>query len=265
MENLNKRPSKGILRFSEGSSRSNSVEKDIKWDEANIKETLHPDDKDYGFMRIDEPPTPYSRSPHGHSGEESDEDDSQAKTNDLLERVSRKIKEPPVTIENVENLGLDESELEAIEKQDLDDETMNGASLNSTTISEDAFVASTSHQQSPSELSSRTAMIDDSDISRASGSSCNVSDFELKRKRHYNEFHAVRLAKKLMQKELDDKEDDDDDDDEDKPNDDHEDEHNNDGGHQHQDHNTEARGESSSGNEQTRQKNEDVCFEESST
>jgi len=191
MENLNKRPSKGILRFSEGSSRSNSVEKDIKWDEDNIKETLHPDDKDYGFMKIDEPPTPYSRSPHGHSGENSDEEDSQAKTSDLLERVSKKIKEPPVTIENIESL-LDESDLDAIEKEDPDASFENG----------DFSEASTSQS-----LRSR-------ETSRASSSS--ITDFELKRKRHYNEFHAVKLAKKLMQKELDDDDDDDDNNNEDK-------------------------------------------------
>ena len=159
MENLNKRPSKGILRFSEGSSRSNSVEKDqIKWDETNIKETLHPNDKDYGFMRIDEPPTPYSRSPGCLSGENSDDEEEMQekvnKTSDLLERVSRKIKEPPVAIDSVEDL-LDDSE---------------------------------------------------SETSRA-GSSTSKNDFEIKRKRHYNEFHAVKLAKKLMQKELEDDDD----------------------------------------------------------
>lgn len=203
MENLNKRPSKGILRFSEGSSRSNSVEKDIKWDEANIKETLHPDDKDYGFMKIDEPPTPYSRSPHGHSGENSDDEEMQEnRTNDLLERVSRKIKEPPVTIENVEDL-LDESVLDAIER-DSDGEIMNGgASCSSTT---ETGAASTLHH------SSSGLRFHDSE-SRASGSSGSLSDFELKRKRHYNEFHAVKLAKKLMQKELDDDDDNDDDND----------------------------------------------------
>lgn len=193
MENLNKRPSKGILRFSEGSSRSNSVEKDIKWDEANIKETLHPDDKDYGLMKIDEPPTPYSRSPHGgQSGENSDDEDLQAKTNDLLEKVSKKIKEPPVTIEDVEGL-LDENDLDAIEKTNLDDESLNGTNF----ISDLQQTASTS--QSP---------CSNDETSRASSS--NTSDFELKRKRHYNEFHAVKLAKKLMQKELDDDEDEDD-------------------------------------------------------
>lgn len=204
MENLNKRPSKGILRFSEGSSRSNSVEKDIKWDEANIKETLHPDDKDYGHMRIDEPPTPYSRSPHGHSGENSDDEDMQQqnKTSDLLEKVSRKIKEPPVTIENVEDL-LDESVLDAIES---DSENINGATAcSSTTLDSVSF--------QPSRRSSSSYGQEEPDSSSRGGSS--VSDFEMKRKRHYNEFHAVKLAKKLMQKELDDDGDEEEEDEED--------------------------------------------------
>lgn len=192
MENLNKRPSKGILRFSEGASRSNSVEKDIKWDETNIKETLHPDDKDYGYMKIDEPPTPYSRSPHGHSGENSDDEEADKNTTDLLEKVSKRIKEPPVTLENVEGL-LDESDLDAIVDEDAGDRMENGDELNTSCVSAQS-VASTSTSRSP-RLSTDGA----------------ISEFELKRKRHYNEFHAVKLAKKLMEKELNDDDDGDDD------------------------------------------------------
>ncbi|KAH7970170.1 hypothetical protein HPB49_000652 [Dermacentor silvarum] len=50
---------KAILKPS-GSFESRLSAQDLKWDEQNIKETFHPKNKDYGFMIVDEPKTPYN-------------------------------------------------------------------------------------------------------------------------------------------------------------------------------------------------------------
>ncbi|XP_045102982.1 protein phosphatase inhibitor 2-like isoform X1 [Portunus trituberculatus] len=148
-DNLSKQPRKGILKNSssfEGNERQR--EKGTKWDEMNILATLHPKDKDYGHMKIDEPKTPYTKYNEGHSDDEQDGLDA-----DLL---AKKIQ-----------LGGNELP-KALVEPEVEEEL--------------------SEEESAEEKEKRKI-------------------FEMKRKQHYNEYYAVKLARKLME---DDSEEDDD-------------------------------------------------------
>ncbi|KOC70179.1 Protein phosphatase inhibitor 2 [Habropoda laboriosa] len=109
-ENLSKRPPKGILKSSSSFdnpdvSRPN---KETKWDEMNIIATLHPPEKDYGHMKIDEPKTPYNYE--GLQGEfEFDQLDSTAVAAKLAEGSKPKI---------FEESSEDEEEKETLEERE---------------------------------------------------------------------------------------------------------------------------------------------------
>lgn len=134
-----------------------SQDKDIKWDEMNILQTLHPPDKDYGHMKIEEPKTPYayySEESEGHS-------DSELKVKEidpenLAELLSKTTKEA---------FSFDD---DAAGKFEDDDDEMGEEDLAGLTEEEKE----------------------------------RRKDFDSKRKKHYNEYQMVKLARKLMEDDL---------------------------------------------------------------
>ncbi|XP_074598428.1 protein phosphatase inhibitor 2-like [Brevipalpus obovatus] len=159
IENLQKKPKKGILKtsssFETSDSHKPSVEP-IKWDEMNILQTLHPPDKDYGLMKIEEPKTPYSYYKDAVDGDaHSDEETGAASSGSALD-----IDELTHKIESGERRPkiLVPSESSADEEEE---------------------------EQLPEEEEKRRR------------------EFEMKRKMHYNEYQAVKLARKLLEEDLD--------------------------------------------------------------
>lgn len=95
-QNLQKKPSKGILKSSrsmdgqEGTPSTSKRPKEQRFDEMNIMETFHPANKDYGHMKVDEPKTPYSEAVEGDL-EPTDELDA----NILAAKLAASMNKPP--------------------------------------------------------------------------------------------------------------------------------------------------------------------------
>jgi len=169
-ENLTKQPKRGILKAStsfeqrdqDPPHRSGPANKNPHFDEMNILQTLHPPDKDYGFMKIDEPKTPYEYA----SGTEDDDDANLAEEH-----------EKPKTVD------------------DLD------ANLLAAKISAEGHKGPRPRRISePSGDEEDLALLTPEERERR-------KSFEVKRKAHYNEFYAVKMARQLMDENDDEDED----------------------------------------------------------
>lgn len=137
-------------------SRFSSQDKDIKWDEMNILQTLHPPDKDYGHMKIEEPKTPYSYFTDDGEGTSDNEKIKELDPENLAELITKKTKEAFSFEDAAEKIS-------EAEDDDMDDEDLTG--------------------------------LTEEERERR-------KDFDSKRKKHYNEYQMVKLARKLMEEEM---------------------------------------------------------------
>merc|ERR1712156_1289413 len=156
-ENLALTPKRGILKPSKSfeERKVDGVKRNITLDESNILLTLHPENKDYGLMKIDEAKTPY----HVASDDEDDED---AETDEESDVTKRSSVDPKMLSDKLaaERLRLRRySRSPSADKEDLE-------------------------LLSPEEKERR-------------------KQFELKRKAHYKEYYAVKVARELMESDED--------------------------------------------------------------
>lgn len=120
-QNLQKKPSKGILKTSrsvdnqDGNPSTSKRPKEQRFDEMNIIETFHPPNKDYGHMKVDEPKTPYSEAIDGDI-EPADELDA----NILAAKLAASMNKPPKCTEPCESDEEDEDEPEEVRQRRLE-------------------------------------------------------------------------------------------------------------------------------------------------
>jgi len=214
-ENLSKRPKRGILKSSTsfeqreyspvpptvveskgGASASTAAGKHIPhFDESNIAATLHPPDKDYGFMKIDEPKTPYEYS-RDDDDEDVDDDDraAAAASGDSSFASPHQELNPNILAARIA-MEVATGEKKQQQEQRGGVEAGEGGS------------ASGSRRSSSGRRMSEPSA-DEADLALLSPEEREIRrKFEQKRKAHYNEFYALKMARQLMAEEEEEEED----------------------------------------------------------
>lgn len=113
---------KGILKH-KGSVDHSS--KEIVWDEMNIMATYHPADKDYGFMKVDEPPTPYSHATHSDCEDDQGSEEKPRKGS----CSSMDAFDPAKLAERLEMSGQSSNDKPFFDDEEDDDEEEDDANL----------------------------------------------------------------------------------------------------------------------------------------
>ncbi|XP_032887223.1 protein phosphatase inhibitor 2 [Amblyraja radiata] len=205
-------PLKGILKSSRtAQSRHDSVlelaaededeeynKKSQKWDEMNILATYHPEGKDYGLMKIDEPSTPYNRIIGDDDDDETAMSDSETNINITAEILAKNNKDTRSWPNKFCNNTSQASDPVTEGKGTTDQ--LPAASSSRLTAAEGINPKIFEPKEESSE--------DEEELSPEEQE--NKKQFEMKRKMHYNEGMNIKLARQLIAKELENAEEEDD-------------------------------------------------------
>jgi protein phosphatase inhibitor 2 len=172
-ENLKKKPPKGILKASSSFEINDTPQasrkpahrspKGTKWDEMNILKTLHPPDKDYGHMKIEEPKTPFERP---ILDDEVDGLDPEV----LAERIQAGASKPPKALASSEEDTDEEAAPEDIARKKMF-ESKRKAHYNEFLVAKRAMkeLAESDEEDDDDEESKKPIVLVDEDSSRANG------------------------------------------------------------------------------------------------